>query len=424
MRRAPSSQKLPEHDRGRAAGPVARARDNALFVTAYFGPPATLRPRVVLLRGHQANPWDLRPWGLLSDSFDVTCLVTASNEFDTHTLPVPVQSIGSVRDRLPAGRLGRALAYTVGDRYHDLETALRGADIVHAAELHTWFSAQASGLRKRLGFCLVLTVWETIPGLESYRWPRERRYRRTVLRAADLLLPATERARRALLLEGVEATRIQVCYPGIDSERFAARDGRHPEGAEHLVLSPGRLVWEKGHQDVIRAVAALKRGLLGPAPPVRLLIVGSGPEDKRLRRHARELGLQGQVEFRASVPYGEMPALYNAASSMVLASLQRQGWEEQFGMVLAEALATGTSVVAARSGAIPEVVSGEAILFDPGDWFGLAAALLGGPLSRAPAERVSHDPDRVALFSAQAAAQRLRSAYQRLLLASRDDLSN
>ena len=113
-----------------------------------------------------------------------------------------------------SGRVGRAAAYALGDRYDELESLLRGRDIVHAAELHTWFSAQAARLRARLGFRLALTVWETIPFLEAYRWPRERAYRRRVLEAADLLLPATERARRTLLLEGVDPARCRSPIPG------------------------------------------------------------------------------------------------------------------------------------------------------------------------------------------------------------------
>jgi hypothetical protein len=54
-------------------------------------------------------------------------------------------------------------------------------------------------------------------------------------------------------------------------------------------------------------------------------------------------------------------------------------------------------------------------LFDRGDWFRLAALLREGPLSRAPAQRVRHDPDRVALFSVEAADERLAGAYRRLL---------
>ena len=84
-------------------------------------------------------------------------------------------------------------------------------------------------------------------------------------------------------------------------------------------------------------------------------------------------------------------------------------------MVLAEAMASGTAIVAARSGAISEVVGDQAALFEPGDWFGLAKALLDGPLSRPPGQRVPHDAERIALFSLPAAADRLASAYQRLL---------
>src|SRR5437764_14516836 len=97
-----------------------------------------VRPKVVLLRGHNVNPWDLRPWELLADRFDVVCLLTGANEFDASGLQVPVVRVRALRDRLPPGRLGRALAYAVGDRYEDLERLLMGADIVHAAELHTW----------------------------------------------------------------------------------------------------------------------------------------------------------------------------------------------------------------------------------------------------------------------------------------------
>jgi glycosyltransferase involved in cell wall biosynthesis len=373
------------------------------------------RPEVVLLRGYSANPWDLRPWELLADRFEVSCVISGRNEFDPAALPVRTRRARARRDRLPGGRLGRAAAYAVGDRFDDLETLLAGADIVHVAELHTWFSAQAAALRSRLGFRLAATVWETIPFLDAYRWPRERRYRRAVLPVVDLLLAASERARRTLLLEGADPGRVRLAYPGIDTERFSAGVSLTHPPAEHLILSPGRLVWEKGHQDVIRAVAALHRGLVGPAPVVRLVIVGSGPEAKRLRRHAAELGVGEVVQFRPHVPYDQMPGLYQGASAMVLASLPRRGWEEQFGMVLAEAMASGTAIVAARSGAISEVVGDQGALFEPGDWFGLAQALLTGPLARPPAERVPHDPARVTRFSVGAAAERIGSAYDALL---------
>jgi glycosyltransferase involved in cell wall biosynthesis len=362
------------------------------------------RPRVLLLRGHNANPWDLRPWELLRDELDLAVLVTGSNRFDLEDLALPVVRVGALRDRLPRGRLGDLASQGPGDRYRDLERHLAGADVVHSAELGVWFSGQPAALKEKLGFKLVLTVWETIPFRDTFRAFRGRAYRRVALERTDLFLAATERARRCLLLEGADAARTEVSYPGVDVERFRSARAE-PRG--HLVVSPGRLVWEKGHYDVLRAVASLSE-------PPRVLLVGAGPERKRLLAYADDLGLGGRVEIRA-VPHAEMPAVFAAASCVVLGSLSIPLWEEQFGMVLAEALAAGAPVLASTSGAIPEVVGGSAELFAPGDWVELARLLAAGPLARPPGERAEHDPELVGRYSLEAAAARLRDAYRRVL---------
>ena len=375
---------------------------------------AASRPRVVVARGHHANVWDLRPLERLTGEYDVAVLVTGSNLHEVGSSELELISVRTPRDYLPRGRAAGALSYAAGERYLGLDDHLAGAALVHAAELGTWFSAQAARLKAQLGYRLVVTVWETIPWRDAYRWPRERRYRRAVLEAADLFLPATERARDALLLEGIAADRIELCPPGVDLERF--RDARAAPAERHRVLSAGRLVWEKGHQDVLRAVAALRGGLAGRArDDVELLIVGSGPERARLERYAAELGVSGAVEFRDTVPYAEMPALYASASALVLASLPTKTWEEQFGMVLVEALASGTPVLTTASGAIPEVAGGDAELFAPGDWMELARLLERGVLARQPAERSRVDASRLERFSTAASVERLRSVYGRVL---------
>jgi glycosyltransferase involved in cell wall biosynthesis len=332
-------------------------------------------------------------------------LVTGSNRYDLEDLDLPVVRVRALRDRLPRGRWGDLASQAPGDRYLDLERQLASADIVHSAELGVWFSGQPAALKERLGFRLVLTVWETIPFRDTFRAFRGRAYRRDALARTDLFLAATERARQCLLREGADAARIDVSYPGVDVERFRSAQAIPVDG--HLVVSPGRLVWEKGHYDVIRALATLER-------PPRLLIVGEGPERGRLLRYAAELGLGDRVEIR-SVPYSEMPSVFAGASCVVLGSLPIPLWEEQFGMVLAEAMAAGAPVLASSSGAIPEVVGGSAQLFAPGDWVGLAHLLSSGPLARPPGERVAHDPELLRRYSLEAAADRLRAAYGRVL---------
>lgn len=373
-------------------------------------------PRVVILRGHQVNPWELRPWEELAGRYDVSYLRSGAGWFDDSLLQLSAAPATTLRQRLPRGRVGDALVRVPGDRYLGLESLLRGAAIVHSQELGYWYSAQAARLRARLGFKLVLTVWETIPFLSAYRNVRTRRYRSVVLREVDLFLPATERARAALLLEGAPPDRIQLAPPGIDIDRFSATQ----TGSQntHVVLSVGRLVWEKGHQDVLRAVAALRRGIISPPPgvaPPRVLIVGAGDEEGRLGRYAAELGIDDLVEFRRSVPYDEMPAVLAQASCLVLASLPQWYWEEQFGMVLAEAMAASVPIIASSSGAIPQVVGPDTPSFSPGDWLGLARALAVGPLASAPGSRAQHDAERVSRYSVSAAAERLAAAYDAVL---------
>jgi glycosyltransferase involved in cell wall biosynthesis len=386
--------------------------------------------RILIVRGHLVNPWELGPWSELPDEFEVSYLLTGSNQFDLPGPRLGPVKVRALRDLLPRGRLSDLGVAVIGDRYLSVEKAFAAADIVHAEELSFWFAADAARRRARHDFRLVQTVWETLPHLEQFRNHRARRYRRAVLAATDLFLPATRRAADALLLEGVPAERIRVCPPGVDVTRFAAT-APGPAPAEHVILSPGRLVWEKGHQDVLRAVAALTRGIV-PMPDaargrVRVLIVGSGPEERRLAAYARELGLGALVEFR-SLPYDEMPAAFARASVMVLASLPWAGagyhpfdvphafWEEQFGMVLAESMAAGLDIITTTSGAIPEVLAGtRAQLVAPGDWKAIAGLLAAGPLSRAPGERVDYPAEVVERFSNRAAAARLADIYRSLL---------
>ena len=380
-------------------------------------PGATSSParprRVVLLRGNAANIPELRTWEVLGDGYDVTVLVPGTNDADVSALELTQRPITTVGGRMPGGRIGALATRAVGDRYLGLSEALRGADVVHAAELGYWFSWQAARLKQELGFKLVLTVWETLPFVDAYRNVRTRRYRRDVLAATDRFLATTERARDALVLEGALPERISVAPPGIAVERFAvAQTAAPPADGRHLILSIGRLVWEKGHQDLLRAVALLRsRG----RDDMRVLILGVGPEERRLRGIVRDLGLDDVVELRGYVEHDELPKVYAQASCFVLASLTMRYWEEQFGLVLAEAMAGHVPIVAAASGAIPEVVGESGTLFQSGDWVGLADVLERGPLAGPPAARRAPQPERLERFTRQAQAARLRAAYDGVL---------
>jgi glycosyltransferase involved in cell wall biosynthesis len=396
------------------------------------------RVRVLLGRGHHATQWGLEPFARLPDRFDVRLLLTRRNAYDVSRAGVPCVEVRTLRDRLPRGMVGDLAMKAIPDRYLGAHRLLAEADIVHSEELSLWFSSDLALRKREFDYRLVVTVWETIPLLDAFRNPHARRYRQATLAAADLFLAATERAAEALLLEGVSDQRIEVTYPGVDIDRFAAAQRQESAADGHVVISPGRLEWEKGHHDVIRSIAAIKRGQVpadhGVAERLRLMIIGTGPEENRLRRHAEELGVGEAVEI-SGVPYEEMPTLYRRASAMVLASLPSSGcalhpgdlprcfWEEQFGLVLAEALAAGLPMVVSSSGAIPEVAGGEARFFPAGDWMRLAELLAEGPLSQPPGTREKYPSERIQRYSTRAAADRTAAAYERVLSGSRREPS-
>lgn len=135
---------------------------------------------------------------------------------------------------------------------------------------------------------------------------------------------------------------------GVDVELFHedARDAkRRSLGVEGtMVLSVGNLVELKGHHLAIEAVAAM--------PDAKLVVIGSGPEERRLRALAVNLGAEARVQFVGVVPQEELRRYYSAADVLVLAS-SREGWPN----VLLEAMACGTPVVATRVWGIPDIVS-------------------------------------------------------------------
>ena len=135
------------------------------------------------------------------------------------------------------------------------------------------------------------------------------------------------------------------------------------------VLSVAHQYRRKGTATLLLAMQAV----LKAHPNALLLIIGGGPELPRLRRLSRKLGLEPAVTFRGEVNEDdEVRAAFFDADLFCLPSLQ-----EGFGIVFVEAMAAGLPIVAARSGAVPEIVEHEetGLLVPPGDARSLADAL-------------------------------------------------
>ena len=134
------------------------------------------------------------------------------------------------------------------------------------------------------------------------------------------------RERCHLIPYGIDTAQFQQCDPDAVA-RIRARFG------ERLVVSVGRLVYYKGLEYLIRAMADVQG---------KLVIVGDGPLRRKLETLATRLGVVPKVSFAGEVENAEALAHYHAAAVFVLASVARS---EAFGIVQIEAMASGVPVV-------------------------------------------------------------------------------
>ena len=196
------------------------------------------------------------------------------------------------------------------------------------------------------------TGWVALPGA-----------RQALQRIADGLdvltyISGYTRARLEPALGG--RTRLAQLSPGVDVDRFTpAADGgpvrrRHALGEAPVVVCVSRLVPRKG-QDVL--VAGWPR-VLARHPGARLLLVGGGPDEARLRRSVAARGLGSSVVFTGPVAPVHLPGHYAAGDVFAMPCRTRRGGldVEGLGMVYLEAAACGLPVVAGTSGGAPEAV--------------------------------------------------------------------
>jgi glycosyltransferase involved in cell wall biosynthesis len=134
------------------------------------------------------------------------------------------------------------------------------------------------------------------------------------------------------------------------------------------LLFVGRLVEEKGVFDLLKAINQLR------ITNYKLKIVGDGPLKNDLIGWIQRNGLQKKI-FVNQQKYEDMLEVYRQADIFILPSKHTKTWEEQYGMVLVEAMASGLPIIAYDSGAIREVISDVGLLVKEGDINQLCKAL-------------------------------------------------
>lgn len=212
-------------------------------------------------------------------------------------------------------------------------------------------------------------------------------------------------------LDVPRAVPIDVIPNFVDTARFAPAASRAAPGADgpFVLIHVSNFRPLKRVDDVVRIFAAARRRL--PGVPIRLRLVGDGPERPRIHALVQELELQAHVQFLGERI--DLPSVLRDSDVFLLPSET-----ESFGLAALEALSCGVPVVASRVAGIPEVVAdGEVGLLSPvGDVEGMAthvARLLGHPaqferFSRAARQHVEKH------FQLEPVVSRYEALYRRL----------
>jgi glycosyltransferase involved in cell wall biosynthesis/SAM-dependent methyltransferase len=160
---------------------------------------------------------------------------------------------------------------------------------------------------------------------------------------------------------------------GIATDVFRPMDRNSVDHKLNLECEPmigyvGRLAPEKG----LRVMQAAMRLL---PDTLHCLIVGSGPLEAELKQWAHSIEDGSRVHLIGARAPAELPDYLNCLDALLVPSLTTPTWKEQFGRVIAEAMACGVPVIGSSSGAIPEVIDEAGVIVPENDTTALANAV-------------------------------------------------
>jgi len=219
-------------------------------------------------------------------------------------------------------------------------TAARALKVPHVLTFHTMANE-------------AIRYYSPIPVREDIMVELVWTYLRNMLKRPEVVIAPSAPVKQELEDHGVIMKACEVVPTGVDCRRFTPEKydkkflERYGFGGKRVLLHVGRLSMEKRLDIVLDAVAALSSNM----PDLRLLVVGTGPAMEQYKRKVSDLGIADRVAFTGFLPDDELPIAYASCEALVISST----FETQ-GLVVLEALASGTPVVGIRYRAIPEFV--------------------------------------------------------------------
>jgi colanic acid/amylovoran biosynthesis glycosyltransferase len=205
--------------------------------------------------------------------------------------------------------------------------------------------------------------------------PAYRRATEEMLSLVRRVLVRSDSLRRAVIDLGCAPEKIEIQRAGIPLADFPFRERPLPDNGQWRLLQAGRLIEKKGWKTTLRAFARFRKEFAG----ARLTIAGEGPQLEELQSLARELQIDGAVDFVGFVSQEELRTLFYSSHIFLHPSeTGRDGNQEGVPNSMLEAMAAGLPVFATRHGGIPEAVENNlsGILVNERDHRALADALI------------------------------------------------
>ena len=293
------------------------------------------------------------------------------------------------------------LAYTKAVGKHAAD-----CDIIHANWSLSGLAALLSRGRHKLPYVV------TVQGSDVFKTLNKPGIRQMVglaLRKAGKVIALSRALKTAALGFGLRDERVVVIPNGVNISQFPFATA---EEKKNQVLFVGSLIERKGPLYLLQAMRLVHQDL----PGATLVLVGEGDQRANLEEYIAANSMEDYVRLAGTQPQSAVGALMRESRLFVLPSI-----EEGQGVVLMEALASGTPCVGSRVGGIPDVVTENVgRLVEAGDVSALAEAIrayltdqnLWENASRAGRQRVlehydwNHLADEISAVYAEVLAER------------------
>lgn len=243
-----------------------------------------------------------------------------------------------------------------------LEKALKNIDIYQIQEPFFLYSGQVSEIAKTYGKLLIMAPFMCFDHLSSFIPPYSISVKKSI-NQTDLFILRTSKVENYLSRFRIPESKKVLIHHGINTKRFFP-DNNH-DSEEVKILFVGQLDKSKGLDDILDVFPKL---IKKTKKKIKLVICGNG----RLINRVLEMSKYLPIEYKGYVSNLDLPQIYRnsdifcgPSKDWYLFGIKR--WEEQFGFVFTEAMASGLPIITNDSGATREIVGNDNFINSQGD---------------------------------------------------------